>query len=156
MAEARTSKPFKSTSNFWTRWMPQVIVGLYLLAAMLAYIFIPMLATGWLIRPFLGAFVEQTMIFNGVDSSIRPSTWSGYNQGLTSGYRLIEFDGKPIQNSLELGQALTGHQIGDRAELTVASPDHQTKRVPVSLMRLPWQDQLTFLVFPYAIGLIYL
>ena len=34
--------------------------------ALIAFLIIPFLAANWLRTPFLGAFIEQTNIFNGV------------------------------------------------------------------------------------------
>jgi len=41
--------------------------------ALLALVVIPFLAVQWLQTPFLGAFVEQTMIFNGVWTGCLPA-----------------------------------------------------------------------------------
>jgi hypothetical protein len=53
----------------------QIIVLIYQGAALIVFAIIPFLAINWLRTPFIGAFVEQTMVFNGVGQESPAETW---------------------------------------------------------------------------------
>jgi len=65
----------------WRRWLPQALVMAYILIGLVTYLIVPFLALNWINTPFIGAFVEQTLIFNGTGPTKNPEAWSAYNQG---------------------------------------------------------------------------
>lgn len=63
----------------------QIAVLIYQAIAVIAFIIIPIAATNWWKTPFIGAFVEQTMIFNGVGPTREQSetdAWALFNSGV--------------------------------------------------------------------------
>jgi hypothetical protein len=66
----------------------QAVVSLYQLVAVGAFVAAIILASSWMRTPFMGAFFEQTLMFNGAAPSGNSSTWDLYSQGVRLGDRL--------------------------------------------------------------------
>lgn len=140
------------------RWdsLPQLATAVYLIIALLSFLFLPVWATEWLKTPFIGAMVEQTMVFNGANSVERPSQWDARNQGLVFGYQLIKVDNQSVSNATELGQVLRRYKAGDLVTLWVKSSEGRVMTYLVRLINFPQQDTLAYWLIPYIIGLIFL
>ena len=103
----------------------QIVVLAYQGVGLLALVVIPFLAIQWMRTPFLGAFVEQTMVFNGVgisqedqkkifqkffrsgDSKARKSPGTGLGLNITRS--LVEMMGGRIWFESEFRQGTTFH-----------------------------------------------
>src|SRR5512140_1962961 len=77
--------------------MLQVAAAVYQGVALMAFIASLFLAAGWLKSPFMGAFFEQTLVFNGAVPSGEPETWDLYNQGVRFGDRLVAVNDVPVR-----------------------------------------------------------
>ncbi len=133
----------------------QGVIVLYMvivLAALLAQILV---SGGWLNAPFIGAFVEPTMIFNGNDSIERPSNWSAINGGIESRDQLLAVDGQQISNARDLRSSLQDKSFGDSVDLSVKRENGETENISVTLTSLPRIDRITYFYIPYLIGWIY-
>lgn len=131
------------------------LVMLALLLTLVVYLILPYLAWRWLNHPFLGAFVEQTLVFNGV----RPasgSRWAGIEAGLTYPHHLRSVDGQPVRTAGELSQLLERYDVGQTVRLEYADALRQSQAVQITLQAFPPRDALAFFVIPYFIGLGYL
>lgn len=148
----------------WFRWLPQVVTLVYIGIGLGAYLVVPFLALSWIQVPFIGAFVEHTLVFNGAGPTGDPDGWSAYQQGLRLGnnngrsfyYQLQSVEGVPVSNEVDLRSILTFYQPGDQVTLKVRSSQNQVSEYVVSLSGFPFADQLSYFYVPYLIGLVYL
>lgn len=138
------------------RGVEQAAIIIYLLAALAAFFFIPFSAIEYINTPFIGGFVEQTMVFNGTNTSDPSHPWQAFDQGLLFGYQLKAIDGLPVRNAAEMQNVLRRYEVGDTVRLQVLTPTGELKAYPVTLTTFSSQDQLAFFYLPYIIGLVYL
>ncbi|NTU75078.1 MAG: GAF domain-containing protein, partial [Anaerolineaceae bacterium] len=110
----------------------------------------------WTRLPFLGGFVEKTMVFNGFDSSVAPSNWPARNLGFGNGFKLISVDAQDVTSRFDLEKILATHKPADEVEVMAVNQSGTTisKRVP--LIEFPQADRITYIYFPYIVGLVYL
>jgi signal transduction histidine kinase len=134
----------------------QVIVLVYQGIALAAFVAVPFLAANWLNTPFLGAFTEQTMIFNGVGSTRADPAWGLFNQGVRLNYQLLQVDGKDVHSSTAVAAALKDVHVGDQVPVTVLTPQGQRQVLTVTLHDFPAADRTAYFYIPYAVGLLFL
>jgi len=156
MEDIRTRPLSAIDGPSWRRNLPQALVMVYILIAIIAYLAIPFLALDWIKQPFIGAFVEQTMVFNGTRPSSNEVAWPAIEEGLTFGYQLLAIDGQSVRTSGEIKAILRNHQPGDQVTLSVRSPQGETAEYSIELISFPIAEQLTFFYLPFLIGLVYL
>ncbi len=156
MEDIRTRPLSAIEGPTWQRSLPHALMLAYLLIAMLTYMVIPFLAVRWMQVPFIGAFVEQTMVFNATGPTGDPVPWSAYNQGLRTNYQLIAVNGQPVSSAQQLTAVLEQHKPGDEVTLQVRTPDGKVAGYTVRLSTFPFNEQVNFFYLPYLIGLIYL
>jgi hypothetical protein len=96
-----------------------VVVGVYVLA--------PYFALRWAGQPFIGAFVEPTLIFNGAGPQDNPG-WALLNTAQTT-YpdRLNSIDGTPIHSTSDLDNALAQH-VGDTVTVVYEKATGSSRR----------------------------
>ena len=155
MTESKKNTYPASTSLQNAPKVLQVVVVIYMvivLAAMLAQILV---SGPWLNVPFIGAFVEPTMVFNGNDSIEQPSSWSAIQQGIVSRDQLLAVDGQPVYTARTLQSFLQGKSVGDTVDLSVKHENGATEKISVTLTSLPQIDRITYFYVPYVIGWIY-
>ncbi len=146
-------KPFNRTLEY--------VVTAYEVVAVIAFIIIPILAIRWWQTPFMGAFFEHTMGFNGVGpvtESNPGETWELFNagNGVTLGDQLTQIEGQHVRNSRDVGEVLSSFNVGDEIEIIYLKEDGSQITENLSLISLPLTDKLKYFVFPYIIGLVYL
>jgi hypothetical protein len=84
----------------------QWIVFLYQAGAVVLFIFTLYFANRWLQQPFMGAFYEHTMVFNGTGPAQAELEWSLYSQ-VEVGEQLLAIDGQAVQDSQSVHDILT-------------------------------------------------
>jgi signal transduction histidine kinase len=129
---------------------------IYLVFGLVTFLMVPFLALNWMKLPFIGAYVEQTMIINSIGPSGDPSAWTLNQQGVGFGNRLLAVDQMPVQNAFDLSQAIGQRAVGSTVTLSIRTPEGVVEDRSVPLTAFPTNDRLTFFYFPYGIGLIYL
>ncbi len=134
----------------------QMIAALYLIPALIMALVAPILAADWVAQPFIGGFVEQSMVFNGNNSTLRPSPWQMLRMNVNFGNQLQAIDGKVVRNAAEIRKVLKSYQVGDLVDLTVQSPEGEQRIYTVSLIRFPAADFWAYFIIPYLVGVIYL
>ncbi|MDW8226959.1 MAG: GAF domain-containing protein [Anaerolineales bacterium] len=132
-----------------------IIVLIYQLVVLAAFLIIPILAYHWLRLPFLGAFVEQTLVVNQVTPS-EPDAWPLLKHVPDFGYRVVELDGIPLDSSFALSARLRNYRVGETVQVVLESPNGERQTHPIVLQSFPLRDQVSFLYIPYFMGLIYL
>ena len=118
------------------------------------YAITPYLALTWARQPFLGAFVEKTLIFNGIGDPLDPA-WSA-RQEIPENNQLLAVAGVPVTDSQALRQALAGWSAGDVVAVTSQSRAGATRTDRVTLSAFPLSDLIQFFALPYLIGVVYL
>ena len=137
----------------------QIAVLIYQAIAVIAFIIIPIAATNWWKTPFIGAFVEQTMIFNGVGPTREQSetdAWALFNSGVKLRDQLAQVDGQKVNNVTDLQQALASHSEGEKLSVTYITPDGAQHSTAIQLSIFPQTDRVTYFFIPYFVGFIYL
>lgn len=164
MENIRTRPLSAIEGPLWRRVLPQGLALVYILLALATYLAVPFLAQSWIQLPFIGAFVEQTLVFNGVGPTDDPASWPAYSQGLTLSvqdgevfyYQLKAIDGRPVVTAQDMAGVLSDFRPGDQVTLLVRSSDGGLQEVPVPLVQFPLSEQISFFYVPYLIGLVYL
>jgi len=134
----------------------QIAVLIYQGIAVLAFIAIPLLAFKWLNTPFLGAFVEQTMVFNGVGANRDDEAWTLFNSDVQLHDQLLQVDGKDVHSAADIQRALESHFPGEDVPVTYRTPDGNEETVIVTLNEFPAADRVTYFYIPFIVGLAYL
>ena len=148
------SEHFNSLTN---RILPIVVLA-YQGLALMAFLVLPFLAYRWMQTPFLGAFVEQTMVFNGVGQETPPDAWQLYlDKPLRLNYQIVEVNGKDVYNSTDIQNALKYGNVGQQVPVLVRriSDGAEETRV-VTLQSFPVRARTMYFFVPFAVGLIFL
>ncbi len=131
------------------------LVFLYLLAALVAFALLPLNAVRWKRAPFLGAFVEPTMMFN--DSGPAGSVpWNAHGMGLGLGDQLLRVADEPVDGASDIRRVLLQFRPGDTVPVGVRALDGSLQTYWVPLQQFPVFDWVAYFLLPYLIGLIYL
>lgn len=133
-----------------------VFTAFYQFVALVIFAIVPILAYNWIRIPFLGVFIENTMMADGVGPQA-PEYWPAYNQGLdVFGKQITQIDGEAVYTPKELQALLRQYSVGDTVQLTFLDLDKTEKEMSVVLQAFPLADQIAYLFVPYFIGLVYL
>src|SRR5438105_949849 len=108
----------------------------------------PALAFHWLRQPFLGGFVEQTLVFNNVGAT-NAQPWPAFAAGVLPGDVLQAIDGTPVANAETIGALLGLKTPGQRVTLSVLRGLGTTVNIDVPLTSFPAQSFITLFVVPY-------
>ena len=130
----------------------QVIVALLMLVAALVLVVALVQAIQTVRQPFLGAFVEPTMIVNGVGDE----NWSGRAAGLDYPDRLTRLDGQALAHPSSLYDLLPDYSVLNKVDVEIEHPDAQGRQVQVELQSLPTSAFMGFFVVPFVVGLVFL
>ncbi len=144
----------------------QIMVIVYQAIVVLAMIAIPFWAFGFFQLPFIGVFLEHTMVTNGVGPDTKEPEWPIYDQGLVFGNQLVSLsvldaNQKP-QSTIEpksfsqIETLLKGHAPGELISATFRNPGGEESVYVVPLNNFPLSDQIRFFYLPYLTGVIYL
>jgi signal transduction histidine kinase/putative methionine-R-sulfoxide reductase with GAF domain len=136
----------------------QIMVLVYQGIALLAFLVIPFLAIQWMQTPFLGAFVEQTMVFNGVGQASPPQAWGLFqDQSLWLTTQLVQVNGREVHSEAQVRAALVGTQDGQSVPLVLRRiADGQAQARTITLNSFPAAARTVYFILPYIIGLIFL
>lgn len=136
----------------------QALVLTYQILAVVAFVILGALAARWLRLPFLGAFVEQTMVFNGVGQRQPAEAWGLYrDESLRLKYQLTAIDQVGVHNSAQLQAILRTHAVGETVTVGVRRiADGVQETRTVVLQSFPSSARWTYFYIPYLVGLAYL
>lgn len=132
-------------------------MGKYVIPALVAisiafYAVAIIFALSWAQNPFPGIFMYSRMI---VSNTFNPD-WTGLQQGLETGDRLLTADGQPVASGRELALFLRTKNNNDSISFEFETPTLQQKNISITLSPFATQDLLVFFWLPFGIGLIYL
>jgi signal transduction histidine kinase len=140
--------------HYLQMYVTPVIVFCYLVMALGVFLVTPVLYFNTARMPFIGAFVEHTLMLNTATPA-RPGTW-GEQLRLPFGYQLRAVAETPVASVGEFRSVLKNLSAGQETELVLRDLQGVEHSVKVKLIRLPLLDQLSYFVIPYLTGLIYL
>jgi|GEM_PF-2238794 len=148
-------------------WAYQAVVVLVMLVA-------PFWAVKFFRQPFLGIFVEHTLVTNGVGPDNPGPEWDLYQKidahdpdSTGFGYQLVALASADGSNPVSPGSFrdieafLAAHQPGDQVQVTFRNENDSPRKgetitFQVTLSNFPVADQARFFYLPYVIGLVYL
>ncbi|MDW8278761.1 MAG: GAF domain-containing protein [Anaerolineales bacterium] len=148
-------------------WAYQAVVVLVIVAA-------PFWAVRFFRQPFLGVFVEHTLVTNGIGPATPSPAWELYYQikalepGSTGfGYQLIGLAAPDGSNAItprnyrDIEAFLSAYRPGDQIQATFRNENEgprkgETVTFQVTLSLFPFSDQIRFFLVPYFTGLVYL
>ncbi len=133
----------------------QAVVSVYQLAALGAFVAALILAASWMKAPFLGAFYEQTLMFNGAVPSGESQGWDLYNQGVKLGDHLVSVNGTEVRSASDVQRILSGFFPGETIPVVIQSGAAQ-KKLEVKLSAFPTDDRTTYFVLPAIISFLFL
>ncbi len=159
---AKTKNPFAALFQDQSpiQISAQVFVFLFLLLTLVVYALLPFIAIDYAGTPFLGGFIENTMMFNNVESSLQPSDWTAINEKWYFSYQIQSVDGMQVIGWPGLSAFLKQHKVGDIVSIALkdvsagAGGTVVTENAP--LLQFPTQDLVAFFYVPYLIGMVYL
>ena len=136
----------------------QIVVLAYQGVALLALVVIPFLAVQWLRTPFLGAFVEQTMVFNGVGQDGPQPAWNLFqDKSLALTTQVVKVNGMAVQSEAQIQAALAGSQPGQSVPVVLRSlANGQEQTRSVVLQSFPAAARTIYFIIPYIVGLLFL
>ncbi len=146
-----------SPTNFSTQDRVSIIFGIiYQLIALVIFCIIPFLAYNWIQTPFIGAFIENTMMANAVGPG-RVETWPAFTEGVdTFGIQLTQINGEPVSSPREMQETLRRYAVGDVITISILDLDSNPKEISLTLQAFPFGDQIAFFYIPYFLGFVYL
>jgi signal transduction histidine kinase len=133
----------------------QWIVFLYQAGAVILFVLALYFANRWLQQPFIGAFYEHTMIFNGIGPAEADPAWPLFPQ-VELGEQLVAIDGRVVKSSQAARDILTGRFPGETVTVTVLSEDGTERDISLILHAFPESSRLVYLVVPSILGAIFL
>lgn len=142
----------RSYPEFFNRMLQIIVLGYQALVviALVAAIFF---SNNWLRRPFLGAFVEHTLVFNGVGPQGEPE-WQLLNKGYTFGNQLSAIDGMEVRTDADIQAALENASTDKDITLTIRTSEGELKTETVKPTVFP--DHWTFVYLPGILSFAYL
>ncbi len=133
----------------------QWIVFAYQAMAVVLFLLALYLGNRWFQQPFLGAFYEHTLVFNGTGPEQPDPAWALYDQ-VRVGDQLIAVNETPVINSIEIRQILQERFPGETVTVTVRAEDGNTRKLDIVLYAFPESSQRTYFVIPSILGGIFL
>ena len=130
------------------------LTNILLISTLLVLSILPALAYKWIQVPFMGAFVEKTLVFN----SVKPQgdiPWLGLRAGLESPYQLVAIQGQDVNNAKEIANVLARFSPGEQVEISYDTGSG-IERVDIRLQNFPLGDIFAFFLVPYLIGWAYI
>jgi signal transduction histidine kinase/putative methionine-R-sulfoxide reductase with GAF domain len=136
----------------------QVIVLIYQGIALIAFAIIPFLAVNWMRTPFLGAFVEQTIVFIGVGQETPAESWGLFlDKKLWLDYQIANVNGMDVHSEAQIRTALAGTVPGQQVPVVVRRiADGVEETRTVTLQTFPGNARVVYFFIPYVVGLIFL
>ena len=132
-----------------------MLVMVYQGLAIVALLFAFYLGLNWVRLPFIGAFVEHTMVFNGVGPSDDPA-WTLYNQGMRFGDRLLEVAGTRVSSASNLENMLKLFEPGKTVQVNIQRSTGVASAYKITLQRFPQESLISYFLIPTVVSLIYL
>lgn len=154
VSESMTEQPVVSGGGTSERYikLAQVMVASLLSVTFLVYVVALILAVRTFRQPFLGAFVEPTLVVNAVGED----DWSGRAAGLDLPDRLVALGGQSLTRPWSLYDELSRYRVKSILMVAVEGQDGESRQLVVELQSFPASAFVSFFVFPYVLGITFL
>src|SRR5258706_12428312 len=133
----------------------QWVVFTYQAIAMIVFVASLFIATHWMQRPFLGAFYEHTMVFNGTGPTASSPEWGLFEQ-VVLGDQLIAINATPVKNDADVQSVLQNFFPGETVTLTVRSENGQERDLDIFLHPFSSSSRFTQFIIPSILSFIFL
>ncbi|RLD06815.1 MAG: hypothetical protein DRI32_01985 [Chloroflexi bacterium] len=137
----------------------ETTVLIYQAIAVIVFVLLPIFAFQWWKTPFIGAFFEHSMIFNGVGPKqeiAADNRWELFGTEVELGDQLIAIEGQSVKSTREEQEILSKYKVGDEIQITYLQKEGGKDDLSVQLTSFSTNDKIRYFYFPYGIGLIYL
>jgi hypothetical protein len=134
----------------------QAIVWVYQGIAVVVFIASLILGAIWIGKPFIGGFLEQTMVLNGSDTSEPGKHWSLYAQNFHVGEQLISVNGQRVFSEEDLRAAIGSAKLGDTLPIEIRKTDGANYAADVTLTPFPVADVIAYFILPMFLSLVFL
>ena len=160
------SSRFLSVLNRVLQW----IIGVYQAAAIIVFVVSLFLAGRWLTLPFMGAFFEQTMAFNGLKPASPEDGWSLLSQvddagepRIHLGDQLVSVAGREVDSAQSLADVLMPFSAGESIPVVLRESDGALREYTVTLSRFAYlptgqltQSYIYYVLVPKFISALFL
>ncbi len=150
-SEPRNIYQYRNAINNVLQWM----LVLYQIAAVVVFMLSLYLGIYWIRQPFLGAFYEHTLVFNGTAPGNPGPEWALYKQ-VAIGEQMTAINGAKVQSESDIQTALLGHFPGEDVAVTVRSTSGAERVVNVTLHAFPASSQTVYFILPTILSAIFL
>jgi len=136
----------------------QILQGLVLAYQALAIVLFAAgiyLGTRWMQRPFIGAFYEHTMVFNGTGPSTPMPEWALFQQVLL-GEQLTAINGYPVRTDQDVENILGNFFPGETVTLTIRSENGQERALEIVLHSFPSSSRFSHFIVPSVLSFVFL
>jgi len=147
----QTSQRYNLLFNQALQW----VVFTYQAIAMIVFVASLFIATHWIQRPFLGAFYEHTMVFNGTGPTTSSPEWGLFEQ-VVLGDQLIAINATPVKSDADVQSVLQNFFPGETVTLTVRSENGQERDLDIVLHPFSSSSRFTQFIIPSILSFIFL
>ena len=130
-------------------------VFIYQAAAVIIFLAGLFLANRWLQQPFIGAFYEHTLVFNGTGSGGSDPAWKLYGQ-VEVGDQLILINETPVHSALEVREILSERVPGENITATVLKTNGDKVTFDITLYNFPDTSRTVYFLVPSILSAIFL
>src|SRR5512138_3595950 len=132
----------------------QSVVMVYQGIAVVIFVLSLILGATWIRKPFIGGFLEQTLVLN--DSQSQSDTpWALYEAGFHVGDQLISVKGQPVSNTQDLDRILSSSVIGETVPVEMHTPDGKSQ-AEITLRPFPVADRIAYFMVQAFLSLVFL
>ncbi len=133
----------------------QWVVFAYQAMAVVIFLLGLLLGVRWFQQPFLGAFYEHTLVFNGTGPGDASPEWALFDQ-VVVGDQMTAIDGTPVRNAAEIRSILSGHVPGENVTVAVRSEDGVDRDLNITLYAFPSSSRTTYFFIPSILSAVFL
>ncbi|MBK7320699.1 hypothetical protein [Candidatus Villigracilis affinis] len=112
------------------------------------------LSVRWFQQPFIGAFYEHTLVFNGTGPGEPSPEWALFGQ-VVVGDQLTAINGESVSSSEQIHSILNDRVPGENVIVTVHS-EAGDRDLNVTLHEFPSSSRTTYFIVPSILSLIFL
>lgn len=133
----------------------QWIVFAYQALAAIMFLITIYFAVPWMQRPFIGAFYEHTLVFNGTGASDGSREWDLYRK-VTVGEQMTAVNGIAVRSEDHMRAILRQRVPGETITVTVRGLDGAERNIDVTLYAFPESAKFTYFGIPMLLSAIFL
>lgn len=130
-------------------------VFIYQAAAVIIFLTGLFLANRWLQQPFIGAFYEHTLVFNGTGSSDSDPAWTLFGK-VEVGDQLISINETPVRSAFEVREILRERVPGENITATVLKTNGNEQTFDITLYNFPESSRAVYFIVPSILSAIFL